>query len=207
MRNQSTHFSFLLGILLTGCLVVADETPPIATDKVTTAVAPRVSFVQRAASAAGDTPATPSPSPFTPSAATTNTLPALPPGVTELKFGEFFRMPIGPRGMELTETLRALDGRRVRLIGFMVREHEASRTGSFLLAPYPVTLDEAEFGLCDDLPASATLVYAPYRIAEIIPHQPGRIIVTGTLSVGAHAEASGRVFLVRLKLDAAATAN
>ena len=137
----------------------------------------------------------------------TNTLPPLPPGVTELKFGEFFRQPTGPRGLELTETLRALDGRRVRLVGFMVREHEPRRTGSFLLAPYPSTLDEEEFGLCDDLPASVTLVRVPHCGTEIIPHQTGRIIVTGTLSVAAHADASGRVFLVRLTLDAAATAN
>jgi hypothetical protein len=207
MINQPTHFSFLLGVLLTGCPVVADEAPPMATDNAATAVARRGSPVQRAASAADATPATPSLSRFISSAATTNTLPPLPPGVTELKFSEFFRQPIGPRGLELTDTLRALDGRRVRLIGFMVREHETIRTGSFLLAPYPVTLDEAEFGLCDDLPASATLVCLPDRMAEIIPHQSGRLIVTGTLSVAAHTEASGRVFLVRLILDAAATAN
>jgi len=82
-----------------------------------------------------------------------------------------------------------------------VREHEPRRTGSFLLAPYPVTLDEEEFGLCDDLPASVTMVRVPHRDTEIIPHQTGRVIVTGTLSVAAHAEASGRVFLVGLATD------
>jgi hypothetical protein len=207
MMNQRTPFNFLLGIFLTSCQLVAEEAPPIAKDNATTADSRRVSSVQRHASSVDAALAAPFPSHLIPSATTTNTLSPLPPGVTELRFGEFFRQPIGPRGLELTDTLRALDGRRVRLIGFMVREHETIRTGSFLLAPYPVTLDEAEFGLCDDLPASATLVCVPDRMAEIIPHQSGRLIVTGTLSVAAQSDGSGRVFLVRLILDATPTAN
>ena len=33
----------------------------------------------------------------------------------DLKFGSFFRQPVGPRGLEFGEALRAADGRRVRL--------------------------------------------------------------------------------------------
>src|SRR6188768_3927175 len=36
-------------------------------------------------------------------------LPPLPEGVEELKFAEFFKMPVGPRGLELTERALALN--------------------------------------------------------------------------------------------------
>src|SRR5438067_1692524 len=63
-------------------------------------------------------------------------LPPLPAGITELKFSEFFVSPVGDRGLELTERLRGLDGERVRLLGYMVRQ-EAATPGKLLLAPLP----------------------------------------------------------------------
>jgi hypothetical protein len=207
MMNQRTLFKFLLGFLLAGRTVVADDDNNLAISNQTTAEARRVSPVPLHASATDAVSATTSNLRTTSIGTTTSALPPLPPGVTELKFGEFFRQPVGPRGLELTETLRALDDRRVRLVGFMVREHEPSRTGSFLLAPFPVTLDEEEFGLCDDLPANATLVQVPKRATEIIPHQPGRVIVIATLHLGVREETNGRVFLVRLTLDEPYAAN
>jgi len=197
MKNPLVPITCLLAAVLTNSPVRADETKHLATHNETAA------RTQRTIPDLPQTSLRPAHSNVRASAATTNALPALPPEVTELKFNEFFRQPVGPRGLELTATLRALAGRRVRLVGFMVREHEASRTGSFLLTPYPLTLDEEEFGLCDDLPASVTLVQVPRRATDVIPYQSGRIIVTGTLSLGAREEANGRVFLVRLTLDEA----
>ncbi len=195
MKNLRVPITCLLAVFLTNSSVVADEPKLLATHNESAADTRRTAPDQRQPSSR------PADSNVMASAVTTNALPPLPPGVVELKFNQFFRQPVGPRGLELTETLRALAGRRVRLVGFMVREHEPSRAGGFLLTPYPLTLDEEEFGLCDDLPASVTLVQIPHRATEVIPHQSGRVIVTGTLSLGAHEEANGRVFLVRLTQD------
>jgi hypothetical protein len=46
------------------------------------------------------------------------TLPPAPPGATDLKFSELFK-PIGPRGLEYSEKVRALDGKKVRILGYM----------------------------------------------------------------------------------------
>lgn len=140
-------------------------------------------------------------------AVTNVSLPPLPPGVVDLAFKDFFKDPVGPRGLELTDTLRHLDRRRVRLTGYMVQEHHVIRPGQFILTPEPVQLDEDEFGLCDDLPANATLVTVPSAGENPVPHQPGRIFVVGTLSLGSREEKDGHVFLVRLTLDQAPTAD
>src|SRR5262245_31299945 len=60
----------------------------------------------------GVPPTTDRPTPFR--------LPPPPPGVHQLKFSDFFKFPIGPLGLEVTEELKDLDGRTVRIMGFMV---------------------------------------------------------------------------------------
>jgi hypothetical protein len=42
--------------------------------------------------------------------APTSTLPALPAEIADLRFRDFFVMPAGPRGLEMTPQLLALDG-------------------------------------------------------------------------------------------------
>jgi hypothetical protein len=127
-------------------------------------------------------------------------LPPLPPGVAELKFSDFFE-PIGRRGLELAQGLRALDSKRVRILGYMVRQCEAP-PGLFLLAPLPVTLHTHEYGLADDLPPTALHVQMSAGDAgRPVPYTPGLLLLTGTLSVGSHDEADGRTSCVRLKLD------
>ncbi len=37
-----------------------------------------------------------------------------------LKCSDFHRQPVGPRGLELSDHLRAADGRAVRIVGYMV---------------------------------------------------------------------------------------
>src|SRR5882672_2473916 len=82
----------------------------------------------------------------------TVTLPPAPPGVTDLKFSELFK-PIGPRGLEYSDKLRALDGKKVRMLGYMVNQSQpVPRT--LLLSPVPVTLHEEEYGLAEDMPAT-----------------------------------------------------
>ena len=130
----------------------------------------------------------------------TNALPPLPPGVTELVFNEFFRQPIGPRGLEYTEKLRSLEGRRIRILGYMARQAKPVDR-CFLLTPVPLTLNEIEYGYADDLPAATLHVFTSPEAPATTPYTPGRLLLTGKLSVGNRLEADGRTSTVRLQLD------
>jgi hypothetical protein len=140
---------------------------------------------------------------FPGSARTSNVvaLPPLPPGVADLKFSEFFRQPIGPRGFEFTDQLRGLDGKRVRIAGYMVRQSQPVDR-CLLLSPVPVTLHEHEYGFAEDMPATILHVFTDSSAPEKIPFTPGLLLLTGTLSLGNRPEADGRVSFVRLQLDA-----
>src|SRR5258707_431681 len=127
-------------------------------------------------------------------------LPPLPAGVTELKFGEFFVSPIGARGLVPTEKLLSLDGQRVRILGYMVRQ-EAPTPGKLLFAPLPVQVCEHDSEFADDLPPSTVHVFAPAFPGQPVPYTPQLLLLTGTLSVGNRDEADGRISLVRLTLD------
>ena len=127
-------------------------------------------------------------------------LPPLPAGVAEHKFSEFFVKPIGSRGLELTEKLSQLDGRRVRILGYMVQQEEAP-PGRLLLAPMPAQIHEHDNGLAEDIPATMVFASVSTLLDSPVPHVPGLMLLTGTLSVGGRPEPDGRVSLVRLPLD------
>lgn len=128
-------------------------------------------------------------------------LPPLPEGVTELRFHEIFA-PVGPRGLDYTEKAKALDGKRVRILGFMVKTCRHDH-GRFLLTPTPIALHDHEMGPADDLPPSTVFVdVAPLRRAlKYVPHEPGLFLLTGTLSLGGRDELHGRRSWVRLQLE------
>ncbi len=127
-------------------------------------------------------------------------LPALPPGVSELKFSDFFVSPVGERGLVLTDKLRVMDGQRVRILGYMVRQ-EAATPGKLLLAPLPVQVCEHDSEFADDLPASTVHVFVPEWRGQPLPYTPQLLLLTGRLSVGNREEADGRISVVRLALD------
>ncbi len=129
-----------------------------------------------------------------------NQLPALATHVSELKFSEFYRIPVGPAGLEITEKLKQLDGQRVRILGFMVKQTRPT-PGLAILAPYAATTHEGEYGLCDDLPPSIVFVEVPKYRDIAVPFSPGPLLLTGRLSLGSRVEADGRVSHVRLELD------
>ena len=131
---------------------------------------------------------------------TAEAVPPLPVDVTELKFTEFFVSPIGERGLTLTDKLRSLDGRRVRILGYMARQ-EQPVPGMFLFSAIPVRLNEEHYGLADDLPAATLFVFMPRNRDQVVPHAPGLMLLTGTLSVGNHEEADGRISTARLALE------
>jgi hypothetical protein len=134
--------------------------------------------------------------------APTSTLPSLPAGIAELNFMDFFVMPVGPRGLEMTQKLLGLDGRRVRIVGYMAQQ-EDPRPGFFMLAPVPVNVAETSDGMADDLPPATLVVHLPPSQANnVASHQSGLLVLTGTLSVGDREEGDGRISMVRLQLDA-----
>ncbi|MBL9135030.1 MAG: hypothetical protein JNK85_04140 [Verrucomicrobiales bacterium] len=122
-------------------------------------------------------------------------------GVTEVEWSDFFKMPVGPRGLEFTEKLRDLDGKRVRLLGYMVRQGQPS-PWKILLTPLPCSTHEREYGLAEDLPPQTVHVFVDRSSPPVVPFTPGPLLLTGVLSIGNRDEADGRVSSVRLQLDA-----
>jgi hypothetical protein len=125
-------------------------------------------------------------------------LPLPPADVTDLKFREFYKLPVGPKGLDPTERLLGLDGKKVRLVGYMVQE-EHPQAGAFILSPIPTALGDEDESLADDLPPAVVFVHT--GLPAPVPHRGGLISVSGRLAVGAADEPGGRVSLVRLAPD------
>jgi hypothetical protein len=130
-------------------------------------------------------------------------LPPLPEGVTELRFDEFYKTPVGPRGLEPTEKLLSLSGSRVRILGFMANIRLRNNR-QMIFAPVPLQAQPLEYGKADDIPAAHMLVRVPGNPAEPLPHTPGPMLLTGVLSVGSRS-LDGENTFVRLLLDAPET--
>jgi hypothetical protein len=155
-------------------------------------------------------------------------LPPLPEGVSELKFSEFFQTPVGPRGLEPSEKLRALEGKKVRLVGYFVFEDWTACScppdaapvapvrkgrpappawmkhvvpGRALFAPKPVAVSLGHFGLSEDMPPQVAFLNIADRFGEPVFFRPGIFAVTGTLALGTHDEADSRVSYVRLAVE------
>lgn len=125
--------------------------------------------------------------------------------VTELRFREFFRSPVGPTGLEISDALRRADGAPIRLVGYMVLQ-ENPAAGRFLLTPRPVQMSQHADGEADDLPPATVAVYLdPSQNDWVVPYVRGLAAVSGVLAVGRHEESDGRVSWVRLQLDTDAT--
>jgi hypothetical protein len=114
----------------------------------------------------------------------------------ELRLSKIFN-PVGPRGLEISATVRRLEGREVRVAGYMVRS-DAAVSGAFLLSPVPVQLHDGD-GLADDLPAATVLVEG--LIHRPIAYTPRQLTVTGVLHLGPREEPDGRISFVRLLVD------
>ncbi len=121
--------------------------------------------------------------------------------VRDIKFRDFFKSPIGARGLELSEPLRVAAGQRVRLMGYMVAQ-EDTPTGRFFFTPMPIRMSEHADGDADDLPPSTVVVVMPEidRMQPIL-HRPGLMQLTGVLQVSRQELDHGRVSWVRLQLD------
>lgn len=125
------------------------------------------------------------------------------PQAADLKFREFFQLPIGPRGLAPSARLLSLDGQPVRITGYLAHQDGSSAApGIALLTPLPVSLGDEDESFADDLPASTLYLHlAGSLAARTISYRPGLVSLTGTLQVGAQREADGRASFVRLVLD------
>ncbi len=129
----------------------------------------------------------------------TGELPPTPGGVVDLKFHDFFKLPVGKRGLELTDKFLGLNGQHVRIVGYMAKA-ETPTPGMFVLSPLPVDLGDEDDSLSDDLPASAVFVHTGFDKITV-PYMTGLIALTGTLQIGSQEEADSHVSMTRLILD------
>jgi hypothetical protein len=121
-----------------------------------------------------------------------------------LEFQSFFKMPVGPKGLEVTDKVTQANGQFVRLQGFMVKT-ETPMHGSFVLSPRPVQLSEHADGDANDLPASVCWIYLDSTQKNwIVPHAPGPISVEGIFSFKRMEAPDGSIgwFHLQLKSDA-----
>ncbi|BBA35175.1 uncharacterized protein sS8_3232 [Methylocaldum marinum] len=119
----------------------------------------------------------------------------------QLGLNEFFKLPVGPKGLEPTDRLLAMNGKRVTVQGYMVKEEEPL-PGLFMLTPVPTALAELADGPADYLPPATLFVHLPEESAAgIAAYRPGTWNVTGRLELGSRQEVNGRVSYVRLIPD------
>ncbi|MEY4447000.1 MAG: hypothetical protein RLZZ433_15 [Pseudomonadota bacterium] len=121
--------------------------------------------------------------------------------VMPLELRSFFKIPMGPRGMEVTQDVQKASGQRVRITGYMVK-YENPLPGSFLLSPRPVQMSEHADGDANDLPAAVCWVYLdPSQSNLSIPHLPGPITVEGQFKFKREEAADGSVAWFHLQLS------
>lgn len=120
-----------------------------------------------------------------------------PPTATLLAFKEFFE--VSSRALKPSAKLLSLNGKRVRIVGFMA-QMELPPTGAFYLCPRPIVCDEAGGGTAD-LPPDNVLVVVPSMHGKVLDFTPRLLEATGVLEVGNRPEEDGRVSAIRLILD------
>lgn len=128
-----------------------------------------------------------------------------PSAPVSLVMQSFFQLPVGPKGLVISDTLKQSQGQRVRLTGYVVQQ-EVATLGRFLLTPRPVQMSQHADGEADDLPPSTVAVSLPAEQQDwIVAYTRGLVEVVGVLDVGRQEGPDGRVTWVRLQLDSEAT--
>ena len=117
--------------------------------------------------------------------------------VVTLSFKEFFELERGE--LKPSARLLALNGKHVRLIGFMV-QMENTPSGAFYLCEHPIFCDE-EGGGTADLPPESVLVLVSSYSGKTISFIPGALEVTGTLEYGRKEGPDDQISFIRLILD------
>lgn len=129
--------------------------------------------------------------------------------VTTIRFQSFFKLPIGPKGLEVSEEVLNASGQKIRLTGYMVK-NELPTQGVFMLSPRPIQLSEHADGDANDLPAAVCLVYLDeHQKNWIVPHIAGPLTVEGQFAFKRIEASDGSVawFHLYLAPDAVIAAN
>lgn len=116
---------------------------------------------------------------------------------TPLAFSEFLFSEKGE--LKISPKLQSLNGKRVRLVGYMASLEEPIK-GGFFLCPLPVINDESGGGT-GDLPVHAVRVLVASAKDRTFEALKRPISVVGILEVGNQSAEDGIVSLVRLRLD------
>jgi len=122
-----------------------------------------------------------------------------------ISFKDFFKLPVGPRGLDVSPALQQAHGKTVQLTGYMVLQENAT-PGQFMLTPRPVQMTEHADGEADDLPPATVLVRLdPAQATWAVPHVRGLIQLQGKLSIQRVEGSDGRMSWVQLQLAPTAT--
>jgi hypothetical protein len=114
-----------------------------------------------------------------------------------ISFQDFFEP--GPRNLKPTARLLAVQGKRVRLVGYMA-QMETPPKGGFYLCASPVFAAEGGGGTAD-LPPDAVLVIVHSASGKELGHIPRSLEVTGMLELGPQEDEDGRVSMIRILLE------
>ncbi len=117
-----------------------------------------------------------------------------------LDFNEVFVAPAGPKGLQYTDRIKALDGRKVAMTGFMVKNYGPDPS-VFVFSNVPRIHNEREEGLADSLPPSLLHVIMQVRPGDAPAWRREKLTVYGKLELGAHQELNGRISHLRLRCD------
>lgn len=115
----------------------------------------------------------------------------------ELRMKDLFKNPIGDYGLEYSDTAKALDGKSVRITGFMAQT-DWKEYHHFLLATFPLILHDREYGQADEIPSGAVLVEMPK--GEAAAFTKGLMMLSGTLRLGRFQAPGDRTIWARLEL-------
>jgi len=119
-----------------------------------------------------------------------------------LTFSEFFKRPVGPRGLEPTPRLMSLVGASITIDGFLARTSEDQ--SSLILSPVPVVLGDEDESLADDLPPSSVHLHlAQPAMRTALQQCNGPLAVQGVLDIGRQHEADDRISFVRIHVHSA----
>ena len=118
------------------------------------------------------------------------------PAAIPISFSEFLQ---DSTVLAPSARLLSLNGKRVRLVGFMARMEVPPR-GGFYLCPPPVSADESGGGTAD-LPVESVLVVMRSARGREVAYRPGPLEVIGILQVGSRTDEEGRVAGFQITLD------
>lgn len=124
-------------------------------------------------------------------------LPPPPEGVAEFSLSELLVPAKNVTGVDYSPRARQLDGKMVRVNGYMVSQ-STPIPWVILLSPVPQSAHEREFFLCDDLPVSTIHVFLPKNSQPLFPFHPEMMAITGRLELGGRSEADERTSLARV---------